>query len=813
MTVECASVCQACGQPACASLPTIVTCPGTEPAFPIVLPRGGSTTFRVEVLDPDGAGDIVKLWVESVRGGADVGASLLESQSGEIAGLKTRKGEVVLTWRPGAVGGSAMVFARDACGREHFRTFYYEVVTPPEIEIVSGPTPVVSPCCGGDGTAWTLQVTDPTFLPQEQGRSGYCVSVESAGGGVAGLLARAGSCQSRVVRPRTVPTWRETVIHCSAGSVDPYAMRVTVLDLLRSTKAVWETTGSLQVNSPPQFDPTSLEPSVWTPVSYRTQTLLMDPAWYEIGCLRVTDRDGDEVAIRIGRPARYGVASVLTSGEGGEYAVTVTYQVTPTTLLAWHRSQHWQADSFTIVADDHRGGRSEIPVTVLSAVLNTAPTCAGDATSTKSSLPVQIPVLANDADLDGDDLVISSVETPSHGAVAHAAGKVTYTPAAGFAGEDAFTYAVSDGYGGTATGLVTVTVTDAEPPVFAWPLPFSKPIANDLGICGAAVAWTPPEVGIDVTDNVGVLSLTATHAPGDSFPVGPTAVMYTATDAAGNEASFSFAVEIEDREDPVFLNVPADIVTAAPLGQTTKAVNWTPPTPSDNCGIATVTSSHSPGDAFPVGVTAVTTTATDIHGNKAATAFLVTVHPPLVTIARDVDLTTPRDDGDWVMFLVETTGGCPPVAVTCEPESGSFFDLGVTTVGVTATDACGVVVTDSFTVTVTREAENRAPVARDDAPADMTTWWIVVRVLANDEDPDGDALTLISIGSPPCGEAMPSGSDPNAIYYAAVGCDGLEGETISFDYEVEDEHGAQARATVYLRIPDDIVLPRARAGG
>src|SRR5205085_2795365 len=54
-------------------------------------------------------------------------------------------------------------------------------------------------------------------------------------------------------------------------------------------------------------------------------------------------------------------------------------------------------------------------------------------------------------------------------------------------------------------------------------------------------------------------------------------------------------------------------------------VNWIPPIASDNCGTPTVTSTHTPGASFGVGVTAVTYTATDSVGNTATCSFNVTV--------------------------------------------------------------------------------------------------------------------------------------------------------------------------------------------
>ena len=73
---------------------------------------------------------------------------------------------------------------------------------------------------------------------------------------------------------------------------------------------------------------------------------------------------------------------------------------------------------------------------------------------------VNIAVLANDTDLDGDTLSVTSRTAPAHGSAAiNADGTITYTPAANYHGADSFTYTISDGNGGTATATVSVTVT------------------------------------------------------------------------------------------------------------------------------------------------------------------------------------------------------------------------------------------------------------------------------------------------------------------------------------------------------------------
>ncbi len=104
---------------------------------------------------------------------------------------------------------------------------------------------------------------------------------------------------------------------------------------------------------------------------------------------------------------------------------------------------------------------SQDPVRYAGFTLNNDPVAENDEAATPEDAPVTIDVLANDSDPDpGQTLSVSSIPSgPSNGAVVvNADNTITYTPASAFTGADAFTYAVSDGAGGTDTASVAVTV-------------------------------------------------------------------------------------------------------------------------------------------------------------------------------------------------------------------------------------------------------------------------------------------------------------------------------------------------------------------
>lgn len=97
---------------------------------------------------------------------------------------------------------------------------------------------------------------------------------------------------------------------------------------------------------------------------------------------------------------------------------------------------------------------------------NAVPVAANDSGySTNTGTPVTIQasaLLSNDSDADGDPLTITGVSGAVNGSVAWnaQAQTVTFTPTSGYSGPASFSYAISDGKGGTATAQVALTINN-----------------------------------------------------------------------------------------------------------------------------------------------------------------------------------------------------------------------------------------------------------------------------------------------------------------------------------------------------------------
>lgn len=99
--------------------------------------------------------------------------------------------------------------------------------------------------------------------------------------------------------------------------------------------------------------------------------------------------------------------------------------------------------------------------------VNDAPIARDDAASTPINTAVDVAVLGNDSDPDGDMLTVSnaSLADPTQGVVTlNPDGSLRFTPAANFTGNATISYTVTDPSGATAVATVSVTVGGNTPP-------------------------------------------------------------------------------------------------------------------------------------------------------------------------------------------------------------------------------------------------------------------------------------------------------------------------------------------------------------
>jgi len=120
--------------------------------------------------------------------------------------------------------------------------------------------------------------------------------------------------------------------------------------------------------------------------------------------------------------------------------------------------------SNTVVAE-YPGDQNFVGITnslVPAEVINTPPIATNFTIQRYPTQGVKVSLatlLANCSDADGDTLNLTVGSTSANGAaITVSNGWVFYAPAGGFTNADSFPYTVSDGYGGSAVGTVTVAI-------------------------------------------------------------------------------------------------------------------------------------------------------------------------------------------------------------------------------------------------------------------------------------------------------------------------------------------------------------------
>lgn len=223
--------------------------------------------------------------------------------------------------------------------------------------------------------------------------------------------------------------------------------------------------------------------------------------------------------------------------------------------------------------------------------------------------------------------------------------------------------------------------------------------------CNAVVTWTMPVAN----DNCAVKSFLPNIPIGSTFPPGVTVVTYTALDYCDNSMTCSFTVTVVETccDDLPTISCPSDFVGCVgssidPIVTGTATASYS----NSNCGTATVSYtdeviSTGPCDGAQV-ISRTWTAGQSVDQDLAATCVqMITLidedAPVLAACPADVNLTEPNNTYTWNDPTV--TDNCT-VQLSSNIAKGSAFPVGVTTVVITAEDACGNTSTCSFTVTV-----------------------------------------------------------------------------------------------------------------
>lgn len=307
--------------------------------------------------------------------------------------------------------------------------------------------------------------------------------------------------------------------------------------------------------------------------------------------------------------------------------------------------------------------------------------------------------------------VVAEATGPDGAAVAYGAATgadlvdtdvaVACLPAAGslFAlGTHTVTCTATDDYDNSADASFTVTVQDTTAPVVTPPAPVSQ---EATGPDGAAVAYGAASASDLVSGEVAV---SCEPPSGSTFPVGTSAVICSATDAAGNVGTASTEMTVTDTTAPEV--VAPDDMTLEATGPAGALASWPQVLANDLVdGQLDATCSPASGSTFALGAAGVTCEATDQAGNTGQGAFTVTVvdtTPPAITVPAPGATEATGPNGAAVTFSAATASDIVDgdVAPSCNAASGDTFPLGSTTVTCTATDAKGNTSTETFTVTV-----------------------------------------------------------------------------------------------------------------
>ena len=475
-------------------------------------------------------------------------------------------------------------------------------------------------------------------------------------------------------------------------------------------------------------------------------------------------------------------------------------------------------DAFTYQISDGHGGTSSATLTVTirgttDTPANTPPTAFADAVSIKEDTapnPVVGNVLTNDQDADGDTLTVTNAGTFAlgHGSLAlKADGSYAYTldnsnPAVNALNDgqtltDAFTYQISDGHGGTSSATLTVTIRGTtDTPANIPPTAFADAVSIKEDTA------PNPVVGNVLTNDQ--------DADGDTLTVTNAGTFALGHGSLALKADGSYAYTL-DNSNPA--------VNALNDGQTL-------------ADAFTYQISDGHGGTSSATLTVTIRGTTDTPANTPPTAFADAVSVKEDTVPNPVvgNVLTNDQDADGDTLTVTNAGtfalGHGSLVLNADGSYAYTLDNSNPAVnalndGQTLTDAFTYQISDghggtsSATLTVTIRGTtdtpaNTPPTAFADAVSikeDTAPNPVVGNVLTNDQDADGDTLTVTNAGTFALGHGSLALKADGSYAYTLDNSDPAvnalnDGQTLTdaFTYQISDGHGGTSSAALTVTI-------------
>ncbi|AOY81572.1 Ig-like domain-containing protein [Moorena producens JHB] len=483
-------------------------------------------------------------------------------------------------------------------------------------------------------------------------------------------------------------------------------------------------------------------------------------------------------------------------------------------------------------------------------LVNEAPVAVDDTATTGENTPVDIDVLANDTDADGEQLTLNINNQGANGTaeVNDVDGTITYTPNADFTGTDTFTYEVSDDNNPPVSATVNVEVTNVNQP----PEP-----ANDTATTTSNTAVDinvlandsdpdsdPLTVTIEPQEFNGTAEVnqdnTITYRPNGDF-TGTDTFTYQVSDGTNPAVTATVNVEVTNPNQPP---VPVDDTTTTALNTAVTINVLGNDTDADGDDLTvTIEPQEFNGTAEVNQDNTITYRPNgDFTGTDTFTYQVSDGTNPAVTATVNVEVTNPNQppapvddtatttsntavtidvlgndtdaDGDGLTVTIEQQefNGTAVVnqdgTITYTPNNGF---TGTDTFTYQVSDGVNDPVTATVNVNVT--AVNQPPVATNNNNTATTepNTQVTIDVLANYSDPDGDPLTFAIVTNPSNGSAVvnpnntPNDPTDDFIIYTP-NADFTTG-TDSLTVEVSDGNGGTSTATVNITIEDGDPVP------